>query len=191
MRLKYLLPLIFLFPVLSFGASTFSQGGTNSTGPYPAGTVITSNGTKFVATTTPIISGLTIGSSTPNVGGYSGRGLTVSSALTPWLEYIRHIATGNSIVGTFRAGNDSNSTLAGIDFRSGTTDTAGVLTLSTATSGPVIERMRLDENGKMSLGTSTSSAFLTVQGAPGSNPFTVSSSTGNTLFTILPSGNVG
>jgi hypothetical protein len=45
--------------------------------------------------------------------------------------------------------------------------------------------------GNIGIGTTTPSAKLAVTGTAGTNPFTVASSTGSTLFTILQNGNVG
>ena len=45
--------------------------------------------------------------------------------------------------------------------------------------------------GNIGIGTTTPSAKLAITGTAGTNPFTVASSTGSTLFTILENGNVG
>lgn len=65
------------------------------------------------------------------------------------------------------------------------------LAFDTIYQGTLLERMRILNNGNIGIGTTTPLSILSVQGVTGTNPFTVSSSTGNVMLTVLQNGNVG
>ncbi len=94
MRLKKILASIgiiigCLIPGITFAAYVWSQGGTNNTGPYNSSTLIGSDGTKFVATSSPTISSITA-STTSATSTFAG-GLSVGA---DYLDILQNGKTG-------------------------------------------------------------------------------------------------
>jgi len=91
-----LLALVVLFcPTIVYGAYVWSQGGTNNTGPYPSGYVITSDGTKFVATATSSL-GITGGGTSTNFWSYNSS----TNTLTPITSTSGLIINGSTTLST-------------------------------------------------------------------------------------------
>ncbi|MBP6859832.1 MAG: beta-propeller fold lactonase family protein [Candidatus Magasanikbacteria bacterium] len=100
-------------------------------------------------------------------------------------------AQGNIIAGTGlmvgAGGIMSQGTLS--VFASSTGVTSSIFNISSVQNTNIFKAFA---NGTISIGTSTASSTLTIQGVAGSNPiFTVASSTGESLLKILANGNVG
>jgi hypothetical protein len=88
---------------------------------------------------------LGIGTVTPNFGNYAGKTLTIGGNDAPVIEFNRLSTDADTIVGTFRAGNTSNSVLAGLDFRSGTTNVKGAVVIQASDGSNLIEVARFLE----------------------------------------------
>ena len=84
-----------------------------------------------------------------NVGGYSGKGFTAKGSNPSFLELIRTITSGNSLIGIFRAGSTSNSTVAGMAFKTGSTGSKGKTIIQTHNGSTMQDSVTVDESQNM------------------------------------------
>ena len=155
-----------------------------------------------------------IGTTSPNEGGYSGTTLTLKDPTgnTPVIETVRNTSSADTILFTYR-GNNSNSAVAGFDFRTDLLDgTQGTIAFQTRSASGLAERMRINGAGSVGIGTTNPLATLDLRGNLGTIPmgsisgqtsvaglvvdnngvgdlFTASKS-GASKFTVLNNGNI-
>ena len=95
-----------------------------------------------------------IGTASPNIGQYSGRTLTLFDITeTTVFEGIRSITSSQSEMFAMRGGSDANSVLGGFAVYSGSTGTKGQVRLQTSDGSSNLDRMIIDENGQVGIGT--------------------------------------
>ncbi|RJO60394.1 hypothetical protein C4544_05205 [candidate division WS5 bacterium] len=124
-----------------------------------------------------------IGTTTPNVGSYTGRTLTIwDSANPPVFEGIRNIQTASSLAFTMRGGTLSNSALGGFTVYSGSTASKGEVRFQTSDGSSILDRMTINENGNIGIGTTSPYAKLSVVGEVVSSYFTATSTTATSTF---------
>ena len=153
--------------------STFALTGTGGTNPF---TIASSTGAQLFNILQN--GNIGIGSSTPG----SLFSVAGDISFTGALRVSGNAGTNGMVLQTTGTGAQwvATSTL-GITGGSGTSAfTAGNGLIYNATSTDLV-----------GIGTSTPYTTLTIQGKGGTNPFTIASSTGAQLFTILQNGNVG
>ncbi len=185
--------------VLSVGATPIGFG-VNSTVKLTIG----SSGNVGIGTTTPDspLQVFGVNASTGNslkisgnlsMGGYDlaedglSRGLLnaklydSTGSFNGYIQYTTPGAIGPAIL--FRDTGGLNANRAYIQLQNSTKD----LTFNVKDT----ERLRITNTGNVGIGTSSPVSTLSVKGIVGVNPFTVSSSSDASMFTILQNGNVG
>lgn len=129
---------------------TYSPQATSTLGFITSSSLVSY--AKLDASNQPFTGNLGIGA--VNIGGYTGSGLTINSTGVPYFEQIINASSSDSLVGVFRSGNTSNSTLAGIAFKSGTTKAKGKIIFQTSAGSTVLDALTIGEDQSI-MGTST------------------------------------
>lgn len=96
-----IIAILILFPAITYAAFTWSQGGSNSTGPYASSTVIISDGSKFVGYAT---SSLGFGAGSGTVGSgvigqvpyYAANGTTLTATSSLFIDTVGRIGIGTT-----------------------------------------------------------------------------------------------
>lgn len=121
------------------------------------------------------------------VSGLGGSiNLTAGDSAT-YLAGSINLTAGNS---SYSGTGGSLNLLAGIGILAGgsvTINAGGTYDGSVATSSVLLQTT----GGNVGIGSTTPLSTLSVSGAVGTNPFTVASSSGSAMLTVLPNGNVG